>query len=59
MGFTRETDHGTPPALATGRNVTLTIDGFEVTVPSSVSCAYVSVPLDYEDPAGETASTST
>ena len=32
MGFTRETDHGTPPALATGRNVTLTIDGALLTV---------------------------
>jgi len=37
MGFTRETDHGTPPALATGRNVTLTIDGAQVTLPEGTS----------------------
>ena len=37
MGFTRETDHGTPPALATGRNVTLTIDGEQVTLPEGTS----------------------
>ncbi|MBL0914522.1 MAG: formate dehydrogenase subunit alpha [Sphingopyxis sp.] len=37
MGFTRETDHGTPPALATGRNITLTIDGEAVTLPEGTS----------------------
>lgn len=37
MSFTRETDHGTPPALATGRNVTLTIDGEQVTLPEGIS----------------------
>lgn len=37
MGFIRETDHGTPPALATGRNVTLTIDGEQVTLPEDTS----------------------
>ncbi|NIJ36055.1 formate dehydrogenase major subunit [Sphingopyxis panaciterrae] len=37
MGFTRETDHGTPPALVTGRNVTLTIDGEQVTLPEGTS----------------------
>ena len=37
MGFTRETDHGTPPALATGRNVTLTIDGEVVSLPEGTS----------------------
>ncbi|MGL3821748.1 formate dehydrogenase subunit alpha [Sphingopyxis sp. R3-92] len=37
MGFTRETDHGTPPALATGKHVTLTIDGESVTLPEGTS----------------------
>lgn len=37
MGFTRETDHGTPPALAGGRNVTLTIDGETVSLPEGTS----------------------
>ena len=37
MGFTRETDHGTPAALATGGNVTLTIDGEQVTLPEGTS----------------------
>jgi formate dehydrogenase major subunit len=37
MGFVRQTDHGTPPALATGRNVTLTIDGEQVTLPEGTS----------------------
>ncbi|HMP45014.1 MAG TPA: formate dehydrogenase subunit alpha [Sphingopyxis sp.] len=37
MGFTRETDHGTPPALATERNVTLTIDGETVILPEGTS----------------------
>ena len=37
MGFTRETDHGTPPAIATGNSVTLTIDGQSVTLPEGTS----------------------
>jgi formate dehydrogenase major subunit len=37
MGFTRESDHGTPPAHATGRNITLTIDGQAVTLPEGTS----------------------
>ncbi|WP_242123597.1 formate dehydrogenase subunit alpha [Sphingobium sp. Sx8-8] len=37
MTFTRETDHGTPPAIATGRSVTLTIDGETVTMPEGTS----------------------
>jgi formate dehydrogenase major subunit len=37
MGFPREQDHGTPPGLATGRNVTLTIDGESVTLPEGTS----------------------
>ncbi|ALJ13934.1 formate dehydrogenase subunit alpha [Sphingopyxis macrogoltabida] len=37
MGFTRETDLGTPPAIATGNNVTLTIDGQSVTLPEGTS----------------------
>ena len=37
MGFTREADHGTPPALSTGKHVTLTIDGEAVTLPEGTS----------------------
>jgi len=37
MGFTREADHGTPPALATGPGVTLTIDGERITLPEGTS----------------------
>ncbi|MEC3912249.1 formate dehydrogenase subunit alpha [Sphingobium sp. CR2-8] len=37
MSFTRETDHGTPAAIATGRSVTLTIDGQSVTLPEGTS----------------------
>jgi formate dehydrogenase major subunit len=37
MSFTRETDHGTPPAIATGKPVTLTIDGQSVTLPEGTS----------------------
>ncbi|NWK95414.1 formate dehydrogenase subunit alpha [Sphingobium lactosutens] len=37
MTYTRETDHGTPPALATGKSVTLTIDGQSVTLPEGTS----------------------
>ena len=37
MTFQRETDHGTPPATATGQMVTLTIDGQDVTVPAGTS----------------------
>src|SRR3546814_15769791 len=37
IGFTRETVHGPPPALATGRNVTLTIDSETVTLPEGIS----------------------
>ena len=37
MTFSRETDHGTPPALATGKSVTLTIDGQSVTMPEGTS----------------------
>ncbi|MEC3950362.1 formate dehydrogenase subunit alpha [Sphingobium sp. HWE2-09] len=37
MSFSRETDHGTPAAIATGRSVTLTIDGQSVTLPEGTS----------------------
>ncbi|MGD9810863.1 MAG: formate dehydrogenase subunit alpha [Sphingobium sp.] len=37
MSFTREADHGTPPAIVTGKTVTLTIDGEELTVPEGTS----------------------
>ncbi|MBJ7443046.1 MAG: formate dehydrogenase subunit alpha [Sphingobium sp.] len=37
MTFTRETDHGTPAAIATGKSVTLTIDGQAVTLPEGTS----------------------
>ena len=37
MTFTRETDHGTPPAVATDKSVTLTIDGERVTMPEGTS----------------------
>ncbi|MBV2147769.1 formate dehydrogenase subunit alpha [Sphingobium sp. AS12] len=37
MTFTRETDHGTPAAIATGQSVTLTIDGHAVTLPEGTS----------------------
>ncbi|HAF43134.1 MAG TPA: formate dehydrogenase subunit alpha [Sphingobium sp.] len=37
MSFSREIDHGTPPALATGNSVTLTIDGQSVTLPEGTS----------------------
>ncbi len=37
MGFTREIDHGTPPAIATGAKVTLTIDGEQITLPEGIS----------------------
>jgi formate dehydrogenase major subunit len=37
MTFTRETDHGTPPAVATGNSVTLTIDGQSVSMPEGTS----------------------
>ena len=37
MTFTRETDHGTPPALSTGKSVTLTIDGQSVAMPEGTS----------------------
>ncbi len=37
MGFTREIDHGTPPALGGGKPVTLTIDGESVTLPEGTS----------------------
>ncbi len=37
MTFTREMDHGTPPAIVTGRTMTLTIDGQAVTVPEGTS----------------------
>ncbi|SEQ92785.1 formate dehydrogenase subunit alpha [Sphingobium sp. YR768] len=37
MSFSRETDHGTPPVLATGKSVTLTIDGQSVTLPEGTS----------------------
>ena len=37
MTFTRETDHGTPAAIATGKSVTLTIDGQSVTLPEGTS----------------------
>src|SRR3546814_15798689 len=37
MSYARETDHGTPPAIATGKSVTLTIDGETVTMPEGTS----------------------
>ncbi len=37
MSFTRETDHGTPPAIVTGKSVTLIIDGQSVTLPEGTS----------------------
>src|SRR3546814_10415819 len=37
MTFTRETDHGTPPVLAGGKTVRLTIDGQNVTLPDRKS----------------------
>lgn len=37
MTFSRETDHGTPPAVVTGRTVTLTIDGEQVSMPEGTS----------------------
>jgi formate dehydrogenase major subunit len=37
MRFSRETDHGTPAAIATGKYVTLTIDGQPVTLPEGTS----------------------
>jgi formate dehydrogenase major subunit len=37
MTYTREADHGTPPAVATGKSVTLTIDGETVTMPEGTS----------------------
>ncbi|MEO8722260.1 MAG: formate dehydrogenase subunit alpha [Sphingobium sp.] len=37
MTFTRETDHGTPPALAAGKPVTLTIDGQSIALPEGTS----------------------
>jgi len=37
MSFTRETDHGTPPAISTGRSVTVTIDGQTVSLPEGIS----------------------
>jgi formate dehydrogenase major subunit len=37
MSFSRETDHGTPAAIATGKSVTLTIDGQAVTLPEGTS----------------------
>ncbi|BAI98526.1 formate dehydrogenase subunit alpha [Sphingobium sp. TA15] len=37
MSYARETDHGTPPAIATGKRVTLTIDGETVTMPEGTS----------------------
>jgi formate dehydrogenase major subunit len=37
MTFTRETDHGTPPAVAIGKSVTLTIDGQSVSMPEGTS----------------------
>ncbi|RJG54878.1 formate dehydrogenase subunit alpha [Sphingobium terrigena] len=37
MTYTRETDHGTPAAIATGKSVTLTIDGQAVTLPEGTS----------------------
>ncbi|MBB6125147.1 formate dehydrogenase subunit alpha [Sphingobium subterraneum] len=37
MAFTRETDHGTPPVLANGTTVTLSIDGQAVSVPEGTS----------------------
>ena len=37
MSFSRETDHGTPPALATGKTVTVTIDGQRLTLPEGTS----------------------
>ena len=37
MTYTRETDHGTPAAVATGKSVSLTIDGQAVTLPEGTS----------------------
>ena len=37
MSFSRETDHGTPAALATGKSISLTIDGQSVTLPEGTS----------------------
>jgi formate dehydrogenase major subunit len=37
MSFIRETDHGTPPAIVTGKTVSLTIDGQAITVPEGTS----------------------
>ncbi|AOF96683.1 formate dehydrogenase subunit alpha [Sphingobium sp. RAC03] len=37
MTYTRETDHGTPAAIATSKSVTLTIDGQAVTLPEGTS----------------------
>ena len=37
MSFSREADLGTPPAAATGRTVTLTIDGQQIAVPEGTS----------------------
>ena len=37
MTFTREADHGTPSAVASGKSVTLTIDGQSVTMPQGTS----------------------
>mgnify|MGYP003641610673 FL=1 len=37
MTYTRETDHGTPAAIATGKSVSLTIDGQAVTLPEGTS----------------------
>ncbi len=37
MSFSRETDHGTPAAIATGKSVSLTIDGQSVTLPEGTS----------------------
>ena len=37
MTFTREKDHGTPPAITTGASVTVTIDGQTATMPEGTS----------------------
>ncbi|MEQ6331854.1 formate dehydrogenase subunit alpha [Sphingobium sp. MK2] len=37
MTYTRETDHGTPAAIATSKSVSLTIDGQAVTLPEGTS----------------------
>ncbi|WP_313804211.1 formate dehydrogenase subunit alpha [Sphingobium sp.] len=37
MTYTRESDHGTPPAIVTGKSVTLSIDGETVTMPEGTS----------------------